>query len=214
MQHHRSLRDYALVGGEPTQTNSIRQSDGRVYEYPFAELAQLAPAFYDDLEQCHVAVLNTHGGQINGRYRFRRGYDVWVEFRPPMGRGLGSGDLRHLFLEGCSGLTYQHPPSEAVLLSTWMQSAMSDGVATICGVDGEYVALDRNGWRFFGRYHKGDSISDAWGLGIIDECERNAPATTAFGATRGAALETLLDGRFAPQRAEAHWAAASVWITW
>ena len=213
IQHHRDLKQYALVNGEPTATNKLQQSDGKTYRYPFAVFEQIDPHFYDELDECHVAFLLTHGGQWEGRYRFRRGLDVWVEFKPPAGHKLGRGNLRHLFLEDCAGMTCFRPGEKPHLFNTWMAPGWADGVRTVSGADGEYVAVDRNGWRFFGHYHKGDSISDAWTLALIDECLRNDPASVAFGGSRTEALATLLDGRITDERASAKWMAGSVWTS-
>ena len=87
------------------------------------------------------------------------------------------------------------------------------GLKTVCGIDGESVGLNRDGWRFFGYYHKGDSISDAWALAVIDEYPQNAPATAAYGKTMQEAIETLFDGRFSVERTTPRYGAVSVWVS-
>jgi hypothetical protein len=207
--HHRSLASYRLVGAPPRQTNVLQQTDGPV-EYPFATGRTLEPAFYRDLEQCHVAFLFTHGGPIEGVYQVRRGPDVWVMLMPP-GRRLGIGNLRHLFLDGCAAFTYRREPQSAHLVETWIRRAPARGLRTACGVDGVSSGLDRGGWRFFGYYNKGESISDSWAFASLDEYIENCPATAAYGKTIGQALESLLTGRFSDQEVEAMAVAISVW---
>jgi hypothetical protein len=209
LRHHRNLATYKLIGGEPQATNDIKQSDGKTYTYPFAERARIEPDFYRDLEDCHVAYLTTHGGHVENRYRFRRGLDVWVEFLPP--QKLGSGNLRHLFIDGCGGMTHLAEPDKQVLLRTWIDRGQAGGIRTICGADGGHTGLDRSGWRFFGRYNKGDAISDAWALRDMDENPDNNPVTAAFGPTRAKALDTLFHGQFSRHATRPEWAAVSIW---
>ncbi len=209
VRHHKNLADYRLVGGEPREIREYKKPDGKTYKYPFAYCEQFEHGFYDDVEQCHIVLMTTHGGHVKKRFRFRRNPDVWVEFKPT--RNLGSGNLRHLFIEGCGAMTYVEEPKKRVLLKTWIESRFAAGIRTICGADGEHNGLDRSGWRFFGRYNKGDSISDAWAFRDMDECPENNPVTIAFGKTREAALDTLLNGRFTQRRARSKWVAVSVW---
>ncbi|HRX86897.1 MAG TPA: DUF6345 domain-containing protein [Phycisphaerae bacterium] len=211
VRFHRSLASYPLVGGEPRETRRRQKSDGKEYEYPFAECAQLEPPFYVDLEQCDVACVFTHGGSVGTRFRFRRQLDVWVKFDPPPGTALGQRRLRHLFLEGCSTMAYVAEPNKCTLFDAWALSGFIGGIRTICGTDGEHTSLDRSGWRFYGRYNKGDSISDAWTLAQVDERPGNNAVTAAFAATRAEALTTLLESRFSTKRAGAAWCAVSVW---
>jgi hypothetical protein len=209
VRRHRSLSSYKTVQGPPRQKKVIQQSDGPV-EYPHAIGQTLEPAFYRDLEQCNVAFLFTHGGPIQGAYQVRRELDVWVIFAPPA-RKLGVGKLRHVFLDGCAAFTYRREPESAHLQKTWIQQAPVNGVRTVCGVDGGASLLDRGGWRFFGYYNKGDSISDAWALALLDEFIENCPATAAYGSTTAEALKTLSEGRFADQKAQPKAVAISIW---
>ena len=140
----------------------------------------------------------------------RRGPDVWVMLMPP-GRRLGVGNLRHLFLDGCAAFTYRREPQSAHLVETWIRRAPARGLRTACGVDGVSSGLDRSGWRFFGYYNKGESISDSWAFASLDEYIENCPATAAYGKTTGEALESLLTGRFSDQGVEAMAVAISVW---
>jgi hypothetical protein len=208
---HRSLADYPLIGGEPSETRKRLRSDGTEYEYPYATSQQFTPQFYADLEQCHVACIFTHGGRTGSRLRVRRQLDVWIKLDPPSGQPLGCRRLRHLFIEGCGTMAYVAEPGNNVLLETWVQSPFIRGIRTICGTDGEHRGLDRSGWRFYGRYNKGDSISDAWAFADLDENMPNNPVTAAFGATRDETLQTLLDGRMSLTRAATHWCAVSIW---
>ena len=207
--YHRSLGAYPLVEGEPRRTKVIQQSDGPV-EYPHAIARHLDPSFYSDLEQCHVAFLFTAGQAMEGVFQIRRGLDVWVVLLPPS-RKLGLGNLRHLFLDGCSAFTFRRDPQTAHLVKTWIQQAPADGLRTVCGSDGGASGLDRNGWRYFGYYNKGESISDSWAFAALDEYVENCPATAAYGSTTREALGSLLTGRFNDQRAEAKAVAISLW---
>ena len=120
----------------------------------------------------------------------------------PPSRKLGVGNLRHLFLDG-----WQRSPSavsrRAHLVKTWIEQAPADGVRTVCGIDGNATGLDRDGWRYFGYYNKGESVSDSWAFGYLDEYIENCPVTAAYGSTTREALGSLLTGRFTDQRAEA-----------
>ncbi len=207
--YHKSLADFPLEGGEPKVTREYKESDGKTYRYPFAEREALKPVFYNHLEDCHVAVMEAHGGFSGSGFRFKRNPDVWVAFSPP--NKLGSGKLRHLFIEGCSGMGYVEEPDKPVLLKAWIESRIAGGIRTICGEDGEHTSLDRSGWRFFGYYNKGDSISDAWLMRDMDENPLNNPCTVAYGPTRTSAIDTLVNGRFDQRAAKPKWIAVSVW---
>ncbi len=208
---HRSLADYPLKNGEPRQTRTGKTPEGKEFRYPFAGHAEFTPRFYEDVEQCHVVYISTHGGGTGRRFRFRRNFDVWVKLEPPAGRPLGCGNLRHLFFEGCNGMSYVADGGRNLLEDTWLRSGFIDGLRTVSGHDGGHTGLDRSGWRFYGWYNKGASISDAWLLGQLDENVLNNPVTVAYGQDRQEALRTLLLGRFTTRRAEAEWAAASLW---
>jgi hypothetical protein len=207
--HHHSLSSYATVQGSPRQTKVIQQSDGPV-EYPHAVSQTFAAAFYRDLEQCNVAFLFTHGGPIQGNYQVRRGLDVWAVLAPAS-RKLGAGKLRHLFLDGCAAFTYRREPQAAHLVKTWISQAPVNGVRTVCGVDGEASLLDRGGWRFFGYYNKGESVSDSWAFALLDEYIENCPVTAAYGNTKSEAAKSLLEGRFSDQKAQPKAVVISIW---
>jgi hypothetical protein len=207
--HHRSLASYALVEGPPRQTKVIQQSDGPV-EYPHAISRNLEAAFYRDLEQCHVAFVFTHGGPIKDVYQVRCGLDVWAVL-VPSSRKLGVGNLRHLFLDGCAAFSYRRDRETAHLVTTWIRQAPANGLRTACGVDGNASLLDRGGWRYFGFYNKGESVSDSWAFALLDEYVENCPATAAYGNTIGEALESLINGRFSDQKIKAKAVAISVW---
>jgi hypothetical protein len=207
--HHRLLSSYETTQGPPRQTKVIQQSDGPI-RYPYAISQTFKAAFYKDLEQCNVAFIFTHGGPIQGVYQVRRGLDVWVKLMPPS-RKLGAGKLRHLFLDGCAAFTYRREPRAAHLVKTWIRQAPVSGLRTVCGVDGEASLLDRCGWRFFGHYNKGESISDSWAFALLDEFVENCPATAAYGATINEAVETLLRGRFTDEKAQTKAVAISIW---
>jgi hypothetical protein len=209
LRHHRSLSSYQTVQGPPRQTKVIQQSDGPM-EYPHAVNQTFEAAFYRDLEQCNVAFIFTHGGPIQGVYQVRRGLDVWVILAPPP-RKLGVGKLRHLFLDGCAAFTYRRDPGAAHLVKTWIRQAPVSGLRTVCGVDGEASLLDWGGWRFFGHYNKGESISDSWAFALLDEFVENCPATAAYGKTRSEAVESLLRDRFTDEKVQAKAVAISVW---
>ncbi len=100
-----------------------------------------------------------------------------------------------------------------LLTQQWLKADFIDGIRTVSGADGEYVGNDRNGWRFFGRYHQGSSIAEAWAFALIDECPDNAPVTVAYGATEPEALEVLFDGRFSTTATAPSWSAASLWVS-
>lgn len=211
IQFHRSLAGYPLKGGEPQEKRKYPMPDGKEHEFPFAVSEEYTPLFYQDLERCQVVYISTHGGNVGRRFRLQRNLDVWVKFDPPKGQGLGSGNLRHLFFEGCGSMTYLAEGDRTVLLDTWIRSSFIDGVRTISGNDGGHTGLDRSGWRFYGRYNKGDSICDAWALGNLDENVANNPVTIAYGQTHQEAIDTLLTGRLTTRRAGSSWAAVSLW---
>jgi hypothetical protein len=209
IRFHKDLADYALIGGEPPKRKYPKPD--KVYEYPYAPQARATAEFYDDLERCNAALFFTHGGDVGRRFRFLRSPDVWIVFEPPAGRGLGCGKLRHLFWDCCGAMSCVALPDERVLLETWLYNNWTDGVRTICGNDGGHAGLDRSGWRFFGYYNKGDSISEAWSISQIDETSGNCPATVAYGADRAAALDTLYTDRFSREPVKPAWAAVSIW---
>lgn len=208
---HRSLASYPLIGGEPTDIRTITNPDGTQHPYPFAGATEFAPPFYSDMESCNIAAIFTHGGHVGGRYRFRRQFDVWVKFEPPV--PLGRVNLRHLFADGCNTMGSIAEPHKAVLLDTWVLRPFIGGIRTICGNDGLHTGLDREGWRFYGRYNKGESIADSWAQSKFDENLANNPVTIAYGKTLPEAVATLYTGRFSRDRANPVWGVVSTWVS-
>jgi hypothetical protein len=133
-----------------------------------------------------------------------------VVLAPPSQR-LGVGKLRHLFLDGCAAFTFRRERQSAHLMKTWIREAPVNGLRTVCGVDGEASLLDRSGWRFFGHYNKGESVSDSWAFALLDEYVENCPATAAYGNTTREAAKSLLAGRFSDEKAQPKAVAISIW---
>lgn len=208
---HHSLADYALADGEPSETRLHEYTNGKKKDVPFKVGAKLEPRFYEDLEASNVSIIITHSGPINDVYQFQRSQDIWIILHEEDDPGLGHGNLRHLFLEGCSGINYLSDNDYHNLFSDWIAPHVAAGIRTISGYDAGAGLLDRNGWRFFGRYNKGDSIADSWLLSVTDECRDNNPATIAYGASKEAAFKTAMDGRFESESAVATWAVFSAW---
>jgi hypothetical protein len=195
IRQHRSLEQYDAVDGS-------NQGDTQ----------QLDEQFFQDLESCHAALFSGHGGTVQDRPQMSRGAKGWFAWGLGPQR-LGAERLRHLLLEGCGVLSYFRDRPGRLLTQQWLKADFIDGVRTVSGADGEYIGNDRNGWRFFGRYHQGSSISDAWAFALIDECPDNAPVTVAYGATEQEALEALFDGRFSLEATVPLWSAASLWVS-
>ncbi len=193
--HHANLDSYNSVDGK-------NQGDTQ----------ELGASFYQDLEDCHVAQISAHGGPVNDRPQTGRGTKGWFAWGLGPHR-LGQGNLRHLMFEGCGILSYWYDRPGRLLTRRWLTHEFIQGLRTVSGFDGGYNGNDRNGWRFFGRYHEGHSIGDSWAFAAIDECPDNAPITVAYGATQLEALSTLWDGRFSINRAAPFWAAAGLWVS-
>jgi len=209
---HRSLTSYAFVQGPPTKTRVLGHGEPKPGEkrYPFGASFDFGQPFYDDLEKCNVAFFYTHGGKVNGIYQMQQQFDVWVHMMPPTG-ALGQGHLRHLFLVTCSAFTDLREPQSAHLMQTWIRKAKVAGLRTACGTDGEETMLEGTAWEFFGYYNKGDSISDAWTMAMLDENFRQFPVTLAYGSSPEDALQSLRHGRFSDEPAAAKYAAISDW---
>ena len=58
------------------------------------------------------------------------------------------------------------------------------------------MGSSNGGWRFFGHYNSGESISQSWVSAALEECDCNHPVMAAYGATEEEAANTMLDGRF------------------
>ncbi len=207
---HRSLATYGLVQGPPTETRIEDGPRNTKKKYPYGKDKDYAPAFFDDLEKCNVACFFTHGGLIDGTFQLSQQMDVWVNFMPK-GRKLGEGGLRHIFLMACAGATYLKEPG-AHLLETWIRDAQVDGLRTACAADGLSTGGEGSGWWFYGHYNKGDSVSDSWTLGMLDESADHFPVTIAYGQSPSDAMDTLLHGRFSVEKAGNQYIAISDWI--
>ena len=99
---------------------------------------KLEQGFFDDLESAQVAMINTHGGPLwshrIGRETFQimRNYDEWVTLHEPGDDALGTGLLRHLFLETCSGINWRNNFKGDIknLVVDWMSPGVADGLRT------------------------------------------------------------------------------------
>jgi hypothetical protein len=191
------------------------------YRVDFSTGNKLLQLFYDDLESCHVAMINTHGGPIRsdriGRktFQFLRSPDQWAALHEVGDAGLGVGRLRHLLLETCSNMNWRNAfrNDPNTLITDFMTSHIADGVRTIAGFDGCRWGDKVTGWRFFGYYNQGESISQAWINMALDEAECHMPVVVAYGATEEEAAGILFDGRFSTLRGNTGWAVAVEPIT-
>lgn len=220
VQVHANLRDYALL--EPQgHIVAIEMCDKEEYPYFRVDGNKLESAFYDDLESSHIAMINTHGGPIwshrIGRHTFQflRNYDQWVTLHEPGDDGLGTGLLRHLFLETCSPMNWRNNYKDHVknLVTDWMNSHVANGIRTVAGYDGGRIGGQVTGWRFFGHYHKGESVSQAWFNTGLEEYDCNVPIMVAYGSDEQEAAAILFDGRFSQTRASTGWAMAAEPVT-
>ena len=199
---HKSLKSYGLTSTVTDWVN-WEHCDGWA-QHKTAGGLKLQPAFYDDLEWNHIAMISTHGGiafcdKGLDFYQFLKERDLWVSLHRPQDKGLGDGNLRHLFLATCSSMNWNHGPKHGEmtnLVSDWMNEHIADGVRTICGADGVLAGAHMNGLKFFNKYRFGESISQAWFDMILDECTCNIPVTVAYGSTEDEAAINLFDGRF------------------
>jgi len=204
---YKSLLDYEIEGGLPE-----RVSKGSHSYYMTRVNADIGQDFFEDLEKCNVAYIYTHAGPINGTLQIQPDEDLWVSIFPLSG-GLGSGILRHLFIEGCATFTHYHPMKHEFdhLLSTWVATAKLDGLVTASGTDGAHGGNDRNGWRFFGYYNKFDSVCDSWAGSQHDEDLNLIPVTGAYADSAEAAISNLRFTRFRESRGGKQWVAFSSW---
>jgi len=237
IQHHEYLESYGYEGCNFGGIFSHEYCLGTEFELIFQTEAfqgcRLDDEFYNDLEDCHVAVFNTHGGPIDpdpydgvAEYslHFLRGYreypvpdfDDWFMIHQEGDPGLGTGLLRHIFLESCAPMNWfneEAPLGEGGLFEEWMNSHVADGLRTACGFDGLYVGSSRTGWLFFGHYNLDESVTQSWHWASMEECDTNHPVTVAYGATEEEAAQILLDGRFTQQRGHTgHIMAMESWI--
>jgi hypothetical protein len=217
---HASLDEYATL--DPVSATKVHTTcDEYDIGFPFSTGNKLLQPFYDDLESCHVAMINTHGGPIEsariGRktFQFLRSRDEWVTLHEEGDDGLGIGKLRHLFLETCSSINWlnNYRDDPKTLFTDFMNSHVADGVRTIGGFDGSRCGGDVTGWRFFGHYHAGESVSQAWFATGLEEYECNMPIVVAYGDTEKDAASILFDGRFSARAAGTGWYIAAEPIT-
>jgi len=204
---YKSLLDYEIEGGLPE-----RVSNGSHSYYMTRVNANIGQDFFEDLEKCDVAYLYTHAGPINGILQIQPDEDLWVSLFPISG-GLGSGSLRHLFIEGCATFTHYHPLKHEFdhLLSTWVETPKLDGLVTSSGTDGAHGGNDRNGWRFFGYYNKFDSVCDSWAYSQHDEDVNLIPVTASYADSAETAIANLRFTRFRKSRGGNQWVAFSSW---
>jgi hypothetical protein len=218
--HHKNLKSYN-VEGTVNSYISWKHCDGVwTYNHPYNDFVpyKLEDKFYNDLEECHVATISTHGGMAFcfGFYQFLKERDLWVSLHRPGDDGLGKGNLRHLFLASCSSMNWNHGPKHGEqqnLFSDWMNSHVADGIRTVCGGDGELAGTHFTGLRFFKNYHLNESITQAWFDMQLEECTCNIPAVVAYGSTEDDAAATLFDGRFTKERGGTGWIIAAEVIT-
>lgn len=209
------LKNYGVVGGLALEQHNVTLSDGKTYPCPLGYNQRLDSSFDRDLEQCTIAAFFTHGGPVAAKsgdlyYNLRRGLDIFFTFPSP-NANLGQGQLRHVFLQGCSGMEHYNRKSQTSLLLYLLKDASISGLRTICGVDGGLKGLDRDGWKIAGLINKGDSISESWRNASIDESRVNCPVTVSYGGTSEEALSTLGDGRFSTRKTMPAFSAASDW---
>lgn len=217
---HKDLGTYDVAGGT-TRTGVYKTCEPVYLTVPRDDegtLEILEQAFYDDLESCHAAILNTHGGYAwcDTSYQFQSKPDVWVSLHREGDDGLGKGNLRHLFLLTCSSMQWNHGPlhgEPANLFSDWMNSHVADGIRTICGYDSGAAGYHSNGFKFFESYHKGDSISQSWFNMGLRESLSNIPVVVSYGSNEAEAAATLFDGRFTKTRGDTGWIIAAELVT-
>jgi len=213
---HRSLNSYGYSDrGLENGMNQVTVAGGNQVQTPHAVSIKLDDSFFADLRKCTVALFATHGGPIRGRFQLRRMLDVW--FLPADStRKLGQGNLNCVFFDGCGAMGSFDPritnSADRTLHTEWLPGKYVDGLTLACGIDGESVGLDRTGWRVTAYYQKGDSVSDSWRNGTIEECDRNAPVSVAYGETKNLALENLVDWRISVKKSKSNFSAASVWM--
>lgn len=169
--------------------------------------------FLRDLTSCNVAYLYAHAGPIDGILQTEGPAPAWVRFFPQ--NNISDSSLRHLLIEGCGTFTLLHPGKNEHphLVETWIKGKTLEGLRTASGVDGPHGGVERDGWRFFGYYNKGEPISDAWAFGILDENANLWPVTAAYAGSTKTALSDLALGRFSKTKAERGAAVFSIWTS-
>ena len=210
------LETYQFESASTSGSVNVTLKDG-AFNLPQVLSGILEDRFYDDVEKCAVVEISTHGGPINHRFQLRRDIDEWFLVGSTH-HPFGNGNLRHLFFSSCGSMgafkqmtETPNEPENCSLWTEWLPARFVRGARTVCGVDGEGTGLDRDGWRFFGYYNKGNSIASSFMNAVIDECVRNEPVTVAYGSTPDEAAQILADGRFSLARSQPSWAFASIW---
>ena len=187
-------------------------SDHKVHVFPFATSERLEPQFYKDIADCNLAVFSTHGGPIHGTLQLRSELDRWFSLSYGNNK-LGQGICNYVFLASCSMMGYFNIEKDAPkpLETDWMNGKIVSGLRMACGFDGNAVTGGRNGWRYYGWYNKGDSISDSWCFSGVDDNDINDPVSVSYGTTASDAIANLADGRFLTVKVESKFAASSEW---
>ncbi len=121
---NKALTEYGISGGLEVQINHHVYCEGHPDELVIDLMAthanKLDDQFYEDLESCQVAMINTHSGPLDpdpfdgvsyDTHHMLRGfrddaYDDWFMLHQPGDDGLGRGQLRHLMLEGCASMSW------------------------------------------------------------------------------------------------------------
>jgi hypothetical protein len=162
----------------------------------------LESAFYQDLENCDVAMINAHGGPAFGiaHYHFQPQRDIWTYVHSSGLDGLGKGRLRYLFLASCASMNW-HQEEPKYLEADWLNNHVADGIRSIFGTDGGYAGTYFDGLIFYSFYNNGDSVSDSWSNMEITISEDNVPVAIGYGKNPFDALASLLDDRFTKTRA-------------
>lgn len=167
--------------------------------------------FYNDLSRCTVATFNMHAGPVDGVLQSEGATFTWVRFFPE--HNITDSSLRHLLFDACGTFTFLHPGKNEHphLVETWIKGPFFEGLRTASGVDGPQGGVERLGWRFFGYYNKGDSISDSYAFAVHDEHIKLWPTTVAYSDSIKSALSSLSLGRFNTEKTERNAAAFSIW---
>lgn len=176
---------------------------GETTVYPGVGGVKMEDEFYNDLEECHVAMLTAHGGSVYGipYYHFQPYRGIWAFVHTAGMDGLGKGNLRHLFLGSCASMN-QHVEEPHYLADVWLNNHVADGIRSIFGIDGPfYAAPFEEGLIFFRYYHSGDSVSDSWMNMALTIDSRNVPVGVGYGNNPFDALASLMDERFTRTRA-------------
>ena len=206
---HNNLGQYAVVCPDPSIPALFCTQwfkpwtlcTGEHLEYPGGHYV-MEDKFYDDLEECHVAMLTAHGGPVNDiNYHFQPYRDIWARVHTAGLDGLGRGKLRHLFFASCAAMNW-HEEEPYSLPADWHNNHVADGIRSVFGMDGAFYASPFNeGLIFFRFYHSGDSVSDSWTNMAMTIDLNNVPVGIGYGNKAFDALGSLLDQRFNRTRA-------------